>query len=121
MMSKDQEDLAPWGYAPGSSFFHCIDCMNERSCIDDALHKGHKHSNRCIPHALVARLQELRTLEGTVELAAFAIHPPADVAFVSVPAEIVQADPPSHLQIGIGTAIAILMGTGIAIAIWLSF
>jgi hypothetical protein len=55
------EDLAPFGYAPGFSHFYCIDCN------DMTLTPGHQHSIRCIRHAIT----EKRKLE--------AAAPPAEV------------------------------------------
>ena len=56
-------DLAPWGYAPGSSIITCADCQRTKSA-DDCLHIGHKHGYRCATHALEARQSAIRVAEG---------------------------------------------------------
>jgi hypothetical protein len=50
-MTKRTEpiDLAPFGYAPGSSHFYCIDCNTM------SLKAGHRYSIRCQTHALEER------------------------------------------------------------------
>lgn len=45
------EDLAPWGYAPGSGLFRCRDCFGQAYKI------GHRFSTRCPDHARALRDQ----------------------------------------------------------------
>jgi hypothetical protein len=56
-------DLAPWGYAPGSSIITCTDCQRT-GAEDRAMFIGHKHGYRCAQHALEARQSVIRAQEG---------------------------------------------------------
>lgn len=56
-------DLAPWGYAPGSSIVTCTDCARIHD-QEHAMYVGHKHGYRCAQHALEARQSAIRAQEG---------------------------------------------------------
>ncbi len=47
------EDLRPWGYAPGSYMFQCVDCPKVQSFAQSTI--GDKRSVRCIDHARARR------------------------------------------------------------------
>jgi len=53
MSERDAIDLRPWGYAPGSYFFRCIDCPPPENITAGAM--GAKRSIRCEAHAVEAR------------------------------------------------------------------
>lgn len=60
-MSVSKIDLAPWGYADGDTFVFCVDCP------DGVAFQAHRHSIRCVGHALNARLADMRAAEGRVD------------------------------------------------------
>lgn len=60
-------DLTPWGYAPGTSNFYCDVCSAEPYPTGNWPHSGHKHSTRCMHHALEARLQHIRSSESSFD------------------------------------------------------
>ena len=64
----DKIDLAPWGYAPGTGFYYCTDCQ-------DGPDQGHRHNTRCAKHALEARLNDIRALDGDGEFTP--VHSPS--------------------------------------------
>lgn len=61
---SDKIDLAPWGYAPGTSIVSCADCARLKPDPEEAVFIGHRYSHRCAEHALTARQSCIRIHEG---------------------------------------------------------
>jgi hypothetical protein len=72
-MSVSKIDLAPWGFAPGDTFVFCVDCP------DGIAFQAHRHSIRCVGHALNARLADIRAAEGQGKETPFG-HNPIEIA-----------------------------------------
>jgi hypothetical protein len=64
MVETNKIDLAPWGYAPGDNLFNCMDCIRRCYAAAETIHGGHRHSTRCVRHAMEAREHDIRINEG---------------------------------------------------------
>lgn len=90
-----KEDLAPFGYAPGSSLFYCTDCNRDDPEV------GHKHATRCVQHALQFKLAQVRSGE------AFEIPTDVAVAVLSMRTRVLTI-------VGLSTILWLIIATGIA-------
>jgi hypothetical protein len=90
-----KEDLAPFGYAPGSSLFYCTDCNRDDPEV------GHKHATRCVQHALEFKLAQVRSGE------AFQLPVDVQVAVLSLRTKVLTV-------VGLCAFLWLLIATGIS-------
>lgn len=64
VLAKPTIDLVVWGYIPGSALFYCSDCVKRGHIDGNWPHRGDSQSTRCIQHAMDARINDLRIMEG---------------------------------------------------------